>query len=337
MHQLTRHQGLKKYGDQVLRAIIKDQTIFEQQLGAQLEALILGPLRTIYDECDLPTLPKVVIIDGVDEVEALQYHDPTRQDVKRAHEDDQLEILSTLLRCAEEPAFPFRILIASRPECTFEDFFAIDAQPLTCKVFLGYKYGPDADIELFLKVKFAEIRRRYRLSSAWPAEEAIRWIVDKASGQFIFAATVVRFVSETSYLPQLQLEQVLQLNPVQSWNKNPFGPLDSLYRRVISNCPNPELAVKWIGSIEKYSGKTPAHSWRRLLETIEGESDYVLGNLSSLIWIPPLQDLDSPFQLYHKSLFDFLSDKTRCGDLYVDPQQWGTFCAEGSIRVLKSG
>jgi hypothetical protein len=62
------------------------------------------------------------MIDGVDECEAEQYHDPKAHVEERAKEDDQEEIPPSLHRAAMDPAFPFRIVVASRPELVFREF-----------------------------------------------------------------------------------------------------------------------------------------------------------------------------------------------------------------------
>ncbi|TEB20989.1 hypothetical protein FA13DRAFT_173330 [Coprinellus micaceus] len=247
-YHLQRHKSLQGYGDQLLSVMAKDQLALSQRLEDQAETLILGPLREIEGGYDRSAIPQVIIIDGVDEVEAEQYHDPSRQEATRRNEDDQVQILSILLQCAKDPAFPFRILIASRPERAIEDFFTNTADSHTLRIFLDSKYNPDEDIELFLRAKFSEIRRRFRVSSTWPSDDAIRWIIDTASGQFIFAATAIRYISDPSYIPQQQLEHILCRLSEGDNRGNPYGALDRLYVHIFNSNPNPKLAVAWIGA-----------------------------------------------------------------------------------------
>jgi hypothetical protein len=217
-----------------------------------------------------------------------------------------------------------------------EDFFTSDAEHLTLKIFLDSKYNPNKDIELFLKARFSEIRRGFRISSAWPGDDAIQWIIDTASGQFIFAATVIRYISDPSSLPQRRLEHILCRLSQGTKGGNPYGTLDRLYVHIFNSSPNPKLAVTWIGAIAQYNDELPANYWIRFFETVEGEATYVLGNLASLISIPPPHDDSTPFRLYHKSLLDFLLDETRSGDLFQDPSEWVSLCAKGIIGVLRS-
>lgn len=223
------------------------------------------------------------------------------------------------MQAARDPAFPFQILIASRPERVFQDFNnRQDARTMTRKVFLDEKYDPDTDIAFFLRSKFAEIRRRYGLPSAWPAEDAIQSVVKNASGQFIFAATVVRYVLDPVALPQDQLDRVLELR-ARSDNSNPFATLDELCRRILNSSPNPRLAAKWILAIQ-FGQDLPALCWRQFLESAPEEAEFLFSNLTSLVSTPSAHDSTSPYRFYHKSLFDFLIYRTSSADpLHIPP------------------
>jgi hypothetical protein len=171
----------------------------------------------------------VIIVDGLDEVEAEQYHDPTRQESCRAHEDDQHEILNALLALSQCPTFPFRVFIASRPERRISDFFATSARASTIDLFLDFKYSPDADIARYLGSKFAEIRRRTGITDvSWPGQIALDQIVDISSGQFVVPTTIIRWVE--AGVPQQQLNDVLQQEWMRVGSRNPFAALDALYR-----------------------------------------------------------------------------------------------------------
>ncbi|KAJ3504904.1 hypothetical protein NMY22_g17765 [Coprinellus aureogranulatus] len=245
-YQLLQHDAFQDVGRRILAAAEKNPGIFLVRLKDQMEELILKPIREYRQEGgDISGWPQVIIIDGVDEVVSDLHEPQSKSTIHTAKEDTHREILSTLLQAALDPAFPFRILIVSRPERVIRNFFANEAQHVTRNIFLDDKYDPDADIALFLRSKFTEIRRRYNLPSSWPSDETIRKLVDNASGQFIYAATVLRFVQDPVQLPQAQLECVMSLKPSGNAS-NPFGPLDALYTRIMSGCPNPKLAICWL-------------------------------------------------------------------------------------------
>lgn len=170
----------------MLSAIERYPVIFRKRLKDQFKTLLLKPLLDTRGRLDLSTLPQVFIIDGLDEVEAAgARHLEDKHEARQRNESDQVEILSMLLEAAKHPCFPFRILIASRPERVIREVFeAQDAKLVSTQIFLDDRYDPDSDIALYVKAKIADVRRRYRLPSSWPTVESLKQLVDKASGQF---------------------------------------------------------------------------------------------------------------------------------------------------------
>ncbi|TEB24120.1 hypothetical protein FA13DRAFT_1818111 [Coprinellus micaceus] len=338
-YHISQNEALHQFKEHLHTAVERHPDIFYRNLKEQTERLLLGPFRLIRDRGEGMGWPKVIIIDGLDEVVATEHEDTTtRQHTPWTSEDDQLEILDVLLALSQSPTFPFRVLVASRPERVISDFFASDsAQITTTSIFLDSKYNPDADIKLFLEAKFSNIRRRAGISVAWPGQGAVDHIVDMSSGQFIVPATVIRWVE--SGVPQRQLDDVLKLN---AKNKNPFASLDALYHHILQRAHNPtddpHLVVKWLLSINSAAGMgTPcAMFWRGFLEDEEGELSYRLAPITSLVSVPPPNDTSSPMTIYHKSLADFLSSPTRCGELYVKKPVYTSFISERILVVLKN-
>jgi hypothetical protein len=69
-------------------------------------------------------------------------------------------------------------------------------------------------------------------------------LVENSSGQFIYAATVMRFIETPSNTPQVQLEIVLSLRAEDL--ESPFGPLDALYTRALMSSTKSRLAFIWL-------------------------------------------------------------------------------------------
>ncbi|RXW17723.1 hypothetical protein EST38_g8129 [Candolleomyces aberdarensis] len=324
-YQLVQHDAMRDVGERILSRVERNPAIFERQLEVQLDQLLLQPLRESPKAPDSPTWPKIIVIDGLDECEAEQYGDAplSPQAAALAKEADQAEILHALFKAANDPSFPFRIIIASRPEHVIQSFFTDVASYATRRIFLDEKYNPDADMTLFLESKFAGIRRRYQLPASWPPEEDKQTLVRNASGQFIYVATVMRFIEGLSAPPPQILNQVLRLGGINASN-NPFAPLDALYTHILNSSPNPLLAAQWIFLIFSTPFLAPpdnplsARFIQLFLESSPGEASYVFRGLNSLVSIPPTDDHTSPFSLFHKSLTDFLMDQSRSGSLYVD-------------------
>ncbi|RXW18850.1 hypothetical protein EST38_g7011 [Candolleomyces aberdarensis] len=309
-HQLTQHrQDLK---DAIAAAIEADTIVFKKNLYVQMETLVLAPLREIADECE---------VEKVHDTTTEVWTKPTRR-----NKDDQLEILQTLHQAVSDSSFPFRILIASRPERVFREFFnpENDAPSFAQKLDLHEDYNADADITLFLWAKFNRIRRRYNLPPSWPPPEAIEILVANASGQFIYVSTIIRFIDDSPQAPpNAQLEWILKMRTTPT--SNPLRQLDLLYSHVLHSSPDPSLSVRWIYAINLlYSMYTArrlpnvpqlhALNMNLLFEKESGEAEYSLGSLHSLIQIPPSGDqATTRYAFYHKSLLDFLKNPDRCG------------------------
>jgi hypothetical protein len=150
VYQLLQHDSVEGMEVLVLRAIQRDPAVFKRRLKDQFEALLLNPLRKLRPQFsqDTPDLPEVIVIDGVDEVKVDQDGITDHHAAPLRNEDDHLEIISCLLHASKDPVFPFRILVASRPERVFTDFFSIEAQHQSIPLFLDEKYDPDSDIRI---------------------------------------------------------------------------------------------------------------------------------------------------------------------------------------------
>ncbi|RXW23587.1 hypothetical protein EST38_g2242 [Candolleomyces aberdarensis] len=351
-HQLARyHPDLR---EEISKAINANSDIFDKNLHTQMEVLVLGPLQEIGRDPDRTGLQGAIIIDGLDECEAEQYHDTTstgpQGKIARKNAEDQLEILQVLQAASSDPAFPFRIVVASRPERVFREFFDPENSPtrFARKLDLHEEYNADTDITLFLEAQFNQLRRRYRLPSSWPPPGAIQTLVKNASGQFIYAATVIRALdSGHREPPKALLEAVLKMGATGKKTSNPLEQLDALYSHILESSPDPPLSILWLQTIEWYFGgpliPTPlcvASNINLLLQTDpqSNEVEHLLGNLHSLIQIPPSDDwATAQYGFYHKTLFDFLRDRGRCGKLYAGLNKIQAFLWDRFARACAKG
>ena len=82
-------------------------------------------------------------------------------------------------------------------------------------ISLKVNVDADVDIRAFLVEKFARTKKRlpYPPNGDWPTVENIDYLVQKSSGQFIFAATVERYVCSPKHRhqPVARLKLVLDL------------------------------------------------------------------------------------------------------------------------------
>lgn len=329
VYQIQQHASLKGHlGQGPAPAIVKDPSILGKHLKEQMEVLLLRPLRDCRGKYDVSVLPKIIVIDGLDECAANQdqgsSHDE-HQGPQLTRHRDQEEILSCLLQAANDPAFPFKIIIASRPERTIRNFLLngpiADPSHISHR-FLDDKWDPSKDIDRFLLSQFRQIRREYphlRSPVHWPGEAIIARLVKAASGQFTYAQAVIRFIRTPSNPPQVQLEYVLgtRCDPGVA----PLEYLDALYIKILNSTPNPVLTFQWLLAYRWFQRKTGGRTtprefvtawfFARFCETMAGEADIIFGDLAALVRIPDHSDVDSQYIFYHKDFLNFLDDPRR--------------------------
>ncbi|TEB33392.1 hypothetical protein FA13DRAFT_1730396 [Coprinellus micaceus] len=323
-YQLQQHAELRaRLRKPVMAAIEEDPSIFGKGLKHQMNGLLLEPLRDTCERGSLATPAlQIILVDGVDECEGMEQPDSSRPGWQLSMETDQTEVLSVLLQAARDRAFPCRIIVASRPETWIRRFLTGvgPAAPLTTEIFLDEKFYPDQDIDKYLRQEFAELRSWYRsLPPTWPSEQDIKTLVTNASGQFVYPATIIRFVkSVRSKTPQELLEIALEIKPPDA--SKPFAQLDALYTSILLSSSRPDTTVQWLKAHQILSNRRrnatlDAWFFECLCQSLPGEAEQVLGSLPSLIFRPtpdPRGSQPTAYIFYHKSFLDYLQDPERC-------------------------
>src|SRR6266550_7019225 len=138
-------------------------------------------------------------------------------------------------------------------------------------------------------------------------------LVSKASGQFIYASTVIKFIDDDDCNPREQLDIILKLRPVHS--SSPYAQLDQLYIQILSQQPDIKLLRDIFILIIALGDPGFKFICRRL--RISGEElRRKLRKMHSL-----LQISDEDIITYHRSLHDFFQDKKRGGIYHIHPMR----------------
>ncbi|KAF8194577.1 hypothetical protein BJ912DRAFT_1141437 [Pholiota molesta] len=297
-----------RFEDAMLTTIERDPTIFSRAIATQMRVLIVEPLKA------LPHLPQpiFVILDGLDEA------GPTPE-----AQADLLHIIGTATE--ELRHIPLICLIASRPEYEIREAFNGPLNPLTQSLVLDDNYKPDDDIRLYLTSTFEKIlkqhsRTRPRLPSPWPSESDVDRLVSKASGQFIFAATVLKFVDSIRHHPAERLDVIFSLSARGHGSETPFALLDALYHHILSSVAEPAKVRQILTILVLKHPASPLY-----LDQIEIFLDLdvrrVLVDIHALVFVPPPSDYEAKLRFHHASLFDFLMDRSRSHHFYIDANQ----------------
>jgi hypothetical protein len=320
----TNVHGMLEHVDQ---AMMQDFSLPNRSAAVQLKRLIVEPIRLL----PIPARPTIIIIDGLDECEDF---------------NSQRDILTLIGRVTMDPNVAIRFIIASRPEHQICDTF--NKEPLfssTRRLVLDEGYNTAADIERYLRDEFEEIYSRNRdimpdVQSPWPLANHLRGLVWRASGQFIYAATVIKFVGSDTDLhtPEEKLNIILKPGPMQG---SVFSELDRLYTQILSQYPDSEVLVQTLGVILVLEA-LPSPSNVNTLATIamitgfgEAKLHVVLRALQSVTEIrtdPVFDDADDNepngtnirrVKLSHRSFHDFLTDWARSGPYFIDEELFG--------------
>ena len=231
--------AIPEVGKIIDEVIANDPSIPTKALEIQLQKLILEPLQQISEESKEPI---VIIIDGLDECQ---------------DEEVQSNVLRLLGSVFQGPSVGgcdrICFIVTSRPEPWIHDEFTIEPlSSITRQIFLGQTSEANDDIRTYFRLGFTEIhdspKHRLTMSNVakpWPSYSVLDGLVDKASGQFIYPATVLKFVGDPNYRPTDRLDIITSLPLIlpSVLAPKPLATLDQLYSQILSMSSDKQRTV----------------------------------------------------------------------------------------------
>ncbi|KAJ7738236.1 hypothetical protein DFH07DRAFT_984400, partial [Mycena maculata] len=200
----------------ISQTVERDPAIVDRSLRLQLENLIVGPCGQA-----LLTLPFCVVIDGLDECDS---------------HNNQQEILKLISKAVHEAGIPLLFLIASRPEPHIQEVF----RHLS---FDGFYYSMNIeqsfdDVRRYLEDEFHRIHQEHNETMAtvplpWPFPSVLYHLVEKSSGYFIYASTVIKFIDNKDFRPTERLRVIMGISTPEAEDDSPFQALDQLYIQIL--------------------------------------------------------------------------------------------------------
>ena len=309
--------------EHVAKALYEDPSLLSRSLETQLEALIVKPLELatsqagISDTDPLHSHPKFIILDGLDECGDSTSHQ---------------SVLRLIQIAISKYNLPFFFLVASRPEQKIRETFNESAmRPLTVRLALDDTYLPDEDIRAFLVSKFQNIKKTHPSGTSlpsWPSENDIERLVQKSSGQFIYASTVIKFIDSHCHWPPDRLGIIFN-GVLPPGKTTPFAEMDALYSYILSAASDNIEKILDIFTVLLFL-KAPHPDWKRTVQFLEsflsfrtGEIFMVLSDMHSIISVPFTDQVDQrhmTLRFFHASLGDFFVDRSRSGEnFFLDP------------------
>ena len=291
-------------------AIENDPVVFFRSVDAQMQSLIIGPLENAFPDRQQQAgdsgVPRLIILDGLDEC--------SEPRVQRYI----LEVISTAIQRLLPLSVHF--LVASRPEQEIRDSFNVEQLlSLTTRLSLDDSYLPDDDIRLFFVDSFKALKNshvlRSLLPSEWPPAKDIDALVRKSSGQFIYAATVVKFVKSTRRRPDEQLKVIFGL--AETGKQTPYAELDALYLHIFSVVEDFSRVSDILSCLFFLDFNLAASEIEDLLFYNHGDLYLALSDLHSVLDVPDVE-YGGKLRIFHASLQDFLMDSSRSGPFFLN-------------------
>ncbi|KAF7326343.1 putative nwd2 protein [Mycena sanguinolenta] len=265
----------------------KNPSIMTRSMATQMQQLISEPCFS-HKYRD----PVTIIIDGLDECEG---------------RDVQQEILRVIRIAASQLRIPFRFIVASRPEPHIHEMIK---SPLSSDSHCSFNVEQCADdVRKYLRDEFARIHHEHRTMThiplPWPSLEILEHLVQKSSGYFIYASTIIKFIDDKNYRPTHRLTLVLHENSTGS--RSAFDALDQLYMTVLRSSPRQSELIPILCAIVHLD--VGAREIDLLFRLADGEAQLLLQGLHSVLNVP---DHDyGTISSHHASFLDFLNNACR--------------------------
>ncbi|KAF5347236.1 hypothetical protein D9756_009925 [Leucocoprinus leucothites] len=291
--------------------MIRDPRMLEKGMKELFQLLFVDPLEKLQRGMESSW---VIMLDGLDECQG-----------DRA----QVEIIHLISKFVlQHPESPLIWIISSRPEPHIKDTFnAKEVKPSRWAHFIPVDSNDACrDVELFLSHAFAEIRQKYSyIVAPWPTEEQFLRVANAASGLFVFAVTLAKFIDDPHVgdpITHLNLVLDLSNNPAQ----DPLEALHKLYARILDNVPSQllpttKLLLGFCLVRHEFIGFEDCTF--QLSCNVLGLAHHVawaaLSKLHSVVLVPIPHFADaSGFSFFHASFGDYLRDEWRSGKYAVD-------------------
>ena len=297
-----------------------DPDVVDESLCSQMERLIAGPLQSV----DVPT---VIVIDALDECK----------------DDEPASVILSVLGRFVKQIPKAKFLITGRPEPRIKTGFRLPLLVDATSVFVLHDVHPSLinnDIRLFLKHELSELAQQHLLDG-WPTEDNINLLCQRAAGLFVYAVATVKYLSKKFYLPDKQLEAIV--NFPDSTGCEGRMSLDPLYLYILREtfCVDDHAILSRIrtiiGTLILLVNPLPPSGIAELAGLEIREILPILTSVQSLLILD--EDPNQPVKPFHKSFPDFITDPSRCADMrfYISPEPLHSELVMNCLRVMNDG
>jgi uncharacterized delta-60 repeat protein len=308
-------------------AISHRKDIASQSFRDQWSQLILCPLSKLGSDSSPSSY--LLVIDALDECDRDEH---IRMVLQLLAEARTLRTVRLRILLTSRPEIPIRHGFYQIPGAQRQDFVLHNVLPTII----------NHDISLFLEYNLGIIRQEWTLGADWPGEVVLRQLVQHACGLFIWAATACRFIREGKRFARRRLDTILKGSSGAALTA-PDQHLDEMYLTVLRHSISPEYSDEereeicdmlkhTLGSVVVLLSPLSSSSLSRLLHLPKEKVDQGLEDLYAILDIP--NDPTRQLRLHHPSFRDFLLNKDRCGDFWVDEKEAHQILAASCIQLM---
>ncbi|KAG1726567.1 hypothetical protein EDB19DRAFT_225526 [Suillus lakei] len=289
--------------DKIVYAIKNDKMLLSpgKSRTDQMRELIIKPLQELKDVYWRNTtvsqrVPFVITIDALDE--CLSSEEATR-------------LVKLLTDALADPDLPvIHVIFTSRPEAHIGAAMSSSVHeiPLTPR-----DEDTIRDVRFFLRASLDKIRTTRPIlfdqpTIPWPPVDDFETLAFKAGGLFVYAAMAMNFISAAGHHPQERLNLLLR-------EKSTVGAdIDQLYRQIIETSEDPIAHCRMLASVIHLSRPLSLAELQELFHADKTSLTLMLEVFSPVF----LNDGVGDVEIYHASLRDFMGDRLRSKQYYID-------------------
>jgi hypothetical protein len=321
-YQLARDARLRPH---IVAAIDSDKDMATSSTPTQVKKLLLDALRA---PSSLPEDRVLIVLDALDECQ---------KDSDHINGGDLIPILLAGLK--DIPLV--KVLLTSRPEPSIERMFKqrdLQGTTFTLALHRDIEKGMvRADIARYLNHELSKLRDAIPNCPVFPTEADMRLLVERTDTLFIYARTVVEYVSDPVGRPDRRLAALIEAKPGQSGQR--YGRLDELYTYILKEASGPSTHSDSVDDnlrstlVALVLAQQPltADGLAFMAGVDQDACHECLRRISALLDYQ--HDTDEPVRLMHLSFPDFVSDPRRCSAL----PGYTVDAASDHLRIVEHG
>ncbi|TEB33595.1 WD40 repeat-like protein, partial [Coprinellus micaceus] len=302
----------------------KGRNPLELKIAEQYELLILRPAEEAFQGSDDNV---ILSVDALDECK---------------NKAAMLELIQVIL--SKRPPSALKIFLTSRPESIIQESVGPSPSPFDLQSCRLHDIECDivrADIELFVNHELAKIQllRAAYPGTQWPPSEV--WtIVDRSGTLFIVAATIVRYIGDTTG------NRLKRFRSFGSSKAPLLSGIQQLYRDILRQafesleCDEQEDLLSCLSLLVVARRPLSIPEYAGLLDCPVETVQEAFRSLHSVIQMPSNDDSTGVISIYHASFIDFLTDQqpatSASSPWTIDRPTAHTMVAEHCFRIMNA-